>query len=290
MSSFVSTDLSVLVGIGTRGSMSCRLGARLRIITVFLGVAVCVAFSAPGLFAQGEQVFQGQITQCSCGGQDDHAAAPNNGGTATRCPPPCANGDIKYVLGNIKNRVAYQFDKQDFPRIFAAQNVLVVGTLDNATGTIHVNNIVQDLPPKIKRAKTISIICDACPRGMAKAKGAAFQELTAWKRFTIVPDPKKADLVFLFSANRYLGDLVTRDGPDTRVVHVESTYMNVIDPLTGESLWGDSERVGSWFTASATRDLIDELREWMEADASLGERKLFLKRHWIIKAAVNTGK
>ena len=53
---------------------------------------------------------------------------------------------------------------------------------------------------------------------------------------------RKADLIFLFSANSYLGDYGTRDGPDTRPVHVDITFMNVVDPHTGESLWGDSRR------------------------------------------------
>ena len=270
--------------------MSCRLDSTFQMKNVFLGVVVCALSSAPALFAQKEQVFLGQITQCICAGQGEHATMPDHGETVMRCAVPCANGAIKYVLADTKNKVAYQFDRQDFSKAFAAQNVLVIGTLDQSTGTIHVNNILPDLPPKIKRAKTISIVCDACPRGMAKAKAAAFEELTAWKRFMIVSDPRSADLIFLFSANPYLGDYVTRDGPDTRVVHVQTAYMNVIDPRNGISLWGDSERVGSWFIASATKDLIDELREWMEVDVSPAERQLFLKRNRIIKAAADTGK
>jgi hypothetical protein len=62
----------------------------------------------------------------------------------------------------------------------------------------------------------------------------------------LVLDRRHADLVFLFSANRYLGDYATREGPDTRPVFIEVTYMNVIDPSTGESLWSDSRR---WLAA-----------------------------------------
>ncbi len=93
---------------------------------------------------------------------------------------------------------------------------------------------------------------------MAAAWRAAFEELSDWGRYDIDPDPKKADLIFLFSANPYLGDYVTRDGPDKRGVAVDITYMNVVDPQTGENLWGDSRQWGSLFVAKATKDLIEE--------------------------------
>lgn len=270
--------------------MPCRSESRFRFERVILKVAVCVLFGALSVFAQGEQVFKGRISQCTCGGPDERAAMPDKVGTTVRCPFACANAGATYVLSDAKAKVAYPFDNQDLPGAFLSQDVFVIGTLDTATGTIHVHNVLPDLPPKIKRAKTVSIVCDACPRGMAKARGAAFEQLAVWKRFAVVPDPKKADLIFLFSANRYRGDYVTRDGPDTRPVHIDTTYMNVVDPHTGESLWGDSERVGSWFVASATKDLIDELRELMEADVSPAERHAFLIRNHIPKAATNVGK
>ena len=268
--------------------MSSTSAARWRIGMLILAAAACVLFNAAGLFAEDEQMFEGQITYCTCTAPDGHAAAPDNAGTAVRCPPPCTNVGPSYVLLDAKNRVAYQLDGQSLLKPFAAQDVFVIGTLNG--GTIHVANIVRDLPPKIKRATTVAIVCDACPRGMAKARKAAFEQLTVWNRFAVVPDPKKADLIFLFSANRYLGDYVTRDGPDKRPVSVATTYMNVVDPRTGVSLWGDSERFGSWFVATATKDLIDELREQLEADVNPVERQSFLKRYKIPKTATDTGK
>jgi hypothetical protein len=253
-------------------------------------IGVSLLFGAPGLFAQGEQVFNGQITLCTCPGPGDHAATPGKGKTALACAVPCANLGPTLVLVDTKNKVAYSFDKQDLPKAYASQDVFVIGVLDKASGTIRVHNVIPDVAPKIKQAKTVAIVCDACPRGMAKAKRAAFEKLTEWKRFTIVPDPKTADLIFLFSANRYLGDYVTRDGPDTRPVHIEITYFNVLDPHTDQSLWGDYDRLGSWFVGSATKDLIDELREMMEADVDPAERQSFLMRHHISKAATDTGK
>jgi hypothetical protein len=283
-------DLEIQVAVVIRKIKCGNSDSSIRIAKVIVAVAVCFLFSAPWLFAQEEQVFKGQITQCPCPAPDDRPTKPGQSLATTRCAFSCADVGANLVLSDTRNRVAYRFDKQDLPKAFAAHDVFVIGTLDNAAGTIHVHSIFPDLPPRIKRAKTASIVCDACPRGMAKAKKAAFEELTVWKRFTLVPDPKKADIIFLFSANRYQGDYLTRDGPDTRPVHVDTTYMNVVDPRTGESLWGDYERVGSFFVAGATKDLIDEVREMLEEDTIPTERAAFIKRYHVFKPPTTTGK
>jgi len=157
----------------------------------------------------------------------------------------------------------------------------VVGVLDQSSGTIHVDDIVRDLPAKVRQAKSVAIVCDACPRGMANARKAALGQMLDWNRFTLVSDPQKADLVFLFSANPYLGDYVTREGPDKRPVAVDTTYMNVIDPRTGANLWGDYRQAGAWFVASATHDLILAFREQLEMDQNPVEQQSFVDRHLI---------
>ena len=119
------------------------------------------------------------------------------------------------------------------------------------------------LSPKVVEAKSALIVCE-CPRGMAVAEGRALQELQVWGRFQIVKHRDKADLVFLFSANQYLGDYLTRDGPDKRPVSVDFTIMTVVDPSTGENLWSDSRRWGSWRVDHATRELIAEFRQRIE--------------------------
>jgi hypothetical protein len=270
--------------------MPCRSASSLRMGKAILLVVACALFGAARLAAQEEQVFKGQIGQCACTGPDAHAAATDKGATPPPCPFTCAKAGARYLLFDTKNKIAYQIDKPDYGRAYLALNVFVIGMLDKATGIIHVHNVIPDLPPKIKTAKSVAIVCDACPRAMAKAKKAAFEEVTDWKRFTVVSEPRSADLIFLFSANRYLGDFLTRDGPDQRLVNVETAYMDVVDPHTGKSLWGDSERVGSWFVGSATKDLIDELRELMEADVNPAERKAFIARNHIPKVSTDTGK
>jgi hypothetical protein len=271
--------------------MSRILGPVFRLLTAIVAVAVIYGlFGAPSLFSQQpDQIFEGLVTQCACSGSDGQAATSGDR-TMPPCASACANAGPRYVLADSTYKVNFQFDKQDYPKLFAGKYVFVIGTLDRESGTIHVHNVVPDVPPQIRRAKSVAIVCDACPRGMAKARKAALEELSVWKRYTVVPDPKRADLIFLFSANRYLGDYLTRDSPDLRPVHVAITYMNVVDPRTGENLWGDSERLGSWMVSTATKDLIDELREILEVDQNPAERHAFLERHRIFKTATDVGK
>ena len=84
--------------------------------------------------------------------------------------------------------------------------------------------------------------------------------LTIDEASQMIADARKADLVFVVSANPYLGDFASRDGPDKRPVAVDITYVNVVDPRTGQDLWGDSRQWGYLFVAKATRDLIDEFK------------------------------
>jgi len=119
------------------------------------------------------------------------------------------------------------------------------------------------LPAKIMQADSVYVDC-VCPRALAAAQETALHELQSWGRFKMSEDRRHTDLVFLFSGNPYLGDYITRDGPDKRPVAIESTIMTVIDPNTGKSLWTDSRQWGSWRIKGATKDLIEELRQQME--------------------------
>jgi hypothetical protein len=253
--------------------MSFQPTSGFRIGTVVLRAVVCLLFGAISLFAQGEQSFKGEITQCKCPGSDSHAAMPGERETDAPCDVTCQQRGTIYVLYDAKHKVAYQLDKQKKSKAFAGQYVFIIGALDKATNTIQIDKMVRALPPKVREAKSVYIDCDACLRGMAKATPAAFEQLTAWKRFTVVTDVRKADLIFLFSANPYLGDYVTRDGPDQRLVRVEITYMNVVDPKTGENLWGDSRDWGSLRVSWATRSLIAEFGRQLDEEESLdGQR------------------
>lgn len=120
------------------------------------------------------------------------------------------------------------------------------------------------IPTKILRSDTVYIDCSACPRALAAAGKTATIELRDWARFRVVDNPRGADLIFMYSGNPYLGDYVTRDGPDKRPVNIETTFMTIIDPKTGDALWMDARKWGSLRVSGATKDLIQELRHQMQ--------------------------
>jgi hypothetical protein len=251
----------------------CRSAPVFR-VQAAVGVAAWLLFGALSLAAQGQQVFKGEITGCMCPGPAEHNAIEKNETTAD-CANACVKTGTRYVLSDAKNHTVYQLDNQRKPKAFAGMNVVVTGTLDESTGTIHVSAIFRALAAKVTEAKSVSILCDACLRDMEAAEPAALQALGDWGRFDVIPNRKKADLILLFSANPYLGDYVTRDGPDTRPVRVDITFMDVVDPRTGESLWSGSRQWGAWFVAKATKDLIGEFRDQLEAGDTRAERLLF---------------
>jgi hypothetical protein len=119
---------------------------------------------------------------------------------------------------------------------------------------------------KVKKATSAAIDCSDCPRSLANAGKAAKQALAVWDRFRLVDDAKQADILFILSGNPYIGDYLTRKGPDERPVRIDSTFVTVIDPRTGEELWSDSRNWGSWRVSGATKALIEELRGDLEAE------------------------
>jgi hypothetical protein len=211
------------------------------------------------------QAFKGAITDSMCAGPKGHAAMLKGNETPIDCTLACVKAGAKFVFYDPRNGTVYQLDDQVKPKAFAGRFVLLIGTLQGAS-TIHVSEIAGQLPEKVTRAKTIYIDCDSCVRNMTTANKAALESLTEWKRFTIVQDPKKADLVLLISPNPYLGDYVTRQGPDKRPVNLLVTHVDVVDPSNGVSYWSDSNPAGSWRVAGATKDLIGRFRARLEAE------------------------
>jgi hypothetical protein len=136
--------------------------------------------------------------------------------------------------------------------------------------------------------------------GEAKIGDRCYTQLEKWGRFKIVRERKDADLILLLSAHEYTRGYVTSGGNSTSTVNttgsidattvgnqttgtmnttgsvttttsprytnpvtVGYTYLTVVDPKTGESLWNDSKKWGNLFTGfhSATKGLIDDLME-----------------------------
>jgi hypothetical protein len=114
-------------------------------------------------------------------------------------------------------------------------------------------------PIKILEAKSVYLDCD-CRKEMAVSVPNALPELLDWGRYRLMPDRHQADLILLFSMNTYLGDYLTRDGPDKRPAVVDFTILTVIDGHTGEALWTGYKRWGYMLVGRASRDLMHDFR------------------------------
>ncbi len=141
------------------------------------------------------------------------------------------------------------------------------------------------LPPQVMSAKTVYIDNQS---GQAKIGDRAYEEIKKWGRFQVVQDRKQADLILLLTAREHNGGYVTTGGGQTgRVddygnvntasnptytapVTVGYTYLTVVDPKTGDSLWSESKRWGNLYTGfhSATKGLIGELKKRIEEQSA----------------------
>jgi hypothetical protein len=273
----------MVIGMPFQPAPRCRMGK------IVIAVA-CLLFSASSLAGRDNQTFKGQITDSSCSGPAGHAAMLKKGETTAECAIACVKMGAKYVLSNPDDKTLYPLDDQKRPEAFAGKNVIVIGTLDKTSGSIRVTDMIRALPSNVTKAKSAEIECDACPRAMGKAGRVALQGMLDWGRFEVVGDRKQADLILLFSANPYLGDYLTRDKPDTRPVSVEHAYLNVIDPSTGESVWGDFRQWGGFRVTAMTKDLILEFRAHLEAEEGQTRRLLLLEKTRTHKAPPGIGK
>jgi hypothetical protein len=237
--------------------------ARLRLKRVLVAVSAFVLSGTFTLAARGQHLMTGQICE-----QPSGPAAGSEKSQVDCKIDKLKRGD-RVVFVNGGDRAAYRIDGGKKAKPFAGMNVVVIGSIDERAGTIDISDIFQTLSPVAMKAKTIYIDCDACPRGMSAAWRAAFEALSDWGRFDILPEPMGADLILIVSANPYLGDYLTRDGPDRRPVFLKTTYMDLVDPHTGQSLWGDSKVLGSWLIPRSTKDLVGELKDRFKLEESV---------------------
>ena len=239
------------------------MNARLLFQKAAIAAAVCLVCGTFTLAAHAQQIMRGQI----CEGPN--TPAPDSEKSQVECKIDKLKRGDHFVFVNSRDHAVYEIDGGKKTKPFAGMNVVVIANVDKRANSINITDIYQALSPVVMKAKTIYIDCDACPRGMAAAWRAAFEALSDWGRFDIQPDPMHADLILIVSANPYLGDYLTRDGPDQRPVYIKTTYMNVVDPHTGESLWGDSKELGSWLIPRSTKDLVNEFREQVKLQENI---------------------
>ncbi len=136
------------------------------------------------------------------------------------------------------------------------------------------------LAPKILSAKTVYFDDQT---GAAHVGDKALEQLKKWRRFQIVRDQKKADLIILLSADPYKGGHIATAGGQTGTVDrngnididpvpnfnklapVRYAYLTVIDPATEENLWSDSHQWGGLLTGfnSVGERLVKKLEKQM---------------------------
>jgi hypothetical protein len=88
--------------------------------------------------AQGKRTFVGTITDSMCA--DGNHSRMRMGATDGECTIACISAHgAQYVLYD--GKAAYVLSDQKMPEKFAGKKVIVTGTLDAKTGTIHVDSI-----------------------------------------------------------------------------------------------------------------------------------------------------
>lgn len=110
----------------------------------FTGSAVSLLLLAGLSGAQAaEDSFTGEVMDSQCAQMGSHSKMMKQEGAkdAKECTLSCVKMGGKYVLFDAAKKITYQLDDQQKPEEFAGQKVKVTGTLDEATRTIHVQNI-----------------------------------------------------------------------------------------------------------------------------------------------------
>jgi hypothetical protein len=108
---------------------------------VFLGLAACVLFSLAVIAAPQNRSFKGEIMDDACASSGGHSAMQAKGESNEHCTRACIKAGSKYVLYDEPTKTIYKLDNQKRPDAFAGAQVIVTGTLDQATSTIHVVSI-----------------------------------------------------------------------------------------------------------------------------------------------------
>jgi len=108
-------------------------GAALASIVVFgLGFAI---------LPTPTRIFWGEITDSLCAQVGSHQTKSKSLQTARECTIGCVEAGAQYVLYNARSHRIYRLDDQGKPRQFAGERVVVLGTWDANTNSIHVMEI-----------------------------------------------------------------------------------------------------------------------------------------------------
>jgi len=108
-----------------------------------MGVMAVLALSVASFALPKDRTFTGEISDGECAKMGSHDAMVKDEGLKSRkeCTRGCVKMGDSYVLFNAAEKTVYQLDDQTKPAEFAGQKVVVTGTLDEGTKTIHVTSI-----------------------------------------------------------------------------------------------------------------------------------------------------
>jgi hypothetical protein len=108
---------------------------------VILGLAACSLFSLAMIAAPQNRSFAGEIVDDACASSGGHSSMQAKGETNEHCTGACVKAGSKYVLYDAPTKTIYKLDNQKMPDAFAGTQVVVTGTVDQATSTVHVVSI-----------------------------------------------------------------------------------------------------------------------------------------------------
>jgi hypothetical protein len=106
-----------------------------------LAIGVGCLVASLSIFAQAPQTFKGEIIDSQCAALGGHQVMAQKTESPKDCTNRCVGMGGKYTLFDSSTKTAYQLDDQKKPAMFAGAKVLVTGTLNPATKTIHVASI-----------------------------------------------------------------------------------------------------------------------------------------------------
>ena len=156
---------------------------------------------------------------------------------------------------------------------------LLVFLLASLTATSFV--VAQEQPPQFRRILSARTVYFDNQTGSDAVGEKGLAQLKKWGKFHLVTNPKKADLIFVLSADPYRGGHILVSGGQTGSVesngHIEEdpipnynkqsparyAYLTVIDAKTADSLWSDKRLWGGLLTGfnSVGERLVGELEK-----------------------------
>jgi hypothetical protein len=133
-------------------------------------------------------------------------------------------------------------------------------------------NSYAPVPDRVVTAKTIFLINDS---GTAKFGDALYRQLTDWKRWEIVTDRSKADLVVVLTQRDSIAGFIstasaTATGASaygtgvSAPVTSQQWYLHIVDAKTGEKLWTSETAMGGklWRTwNSIAKSLVSDIQK-----------------------------